>query len=437
MKPFSGYSLYREAQYMKALKFMAVSFLMLLLTQAAQAQLSPGSKGTLKLDVEVQDELGIDTVSQVVELRNIKASEIQPFIQARLSRWGAVQVNDALNMVIITDKKPKLEDLVSLVHRLDSPNMKEFLRLETVSIPLNYTTPDSARSLVSPQLSPEGSLLVDIPHNALVITDLQSKIDSIKRIIEKIDVFVPQVTIESAIVEISSDYMHKVGIDWNALRLVNGSAQGSLNGYGSPSYVYGNWSLNGSLDVNRFLDIVNLLANQNKAKIISTTRIVTANGETGTLTAGQKVYFRQTGSSVNNENNQVGGLSVQIVPRIGSADIVTLDVNAMLDDLTGWSPGGNPIFENRTAKSKVTLKEGETFVLGGIERNTVVDTDNGIPVLKDILPFIFSSRGHTTLKSQVLVLLTPRIMRSPGQAPSADLDTYKNLKSKTNPPSAE
>jgi type II secretory pathway component GspD/PulD (secretin) len=418
---------------MKALKFTAVLVLSLLFVKAAQAQLSPGSKGTLKLDVEVQDELGIDTVSQVVELRHIRASEIQPFIQARLSRWGAVQVNDALNMVIITDKKPKLVDLVDLVHKLDSPGLKDFLRLETVSIPLKYAYPDTVRSLVLPQLSPEGSLLIDLPHNALVITDLRSKIDSIQRSIEKIDVFVPQVVIEASIVEISSDYMHKVGIDWNALRLVSGSAQASISGSSVYSPVYGNWSMSGSLDVNRFMDLVNFLANQNKAKILSTTKIATANGEIGTITAGQKVYFRQTGTS--GENNQVGGLIVQIIPRIGSENNIALDVNASLDDLTGWSQNGNPIFESRSAKSKIALKEGETFVLGGIERNTVIDTDNGIPILKDILPFIFSSRGHTNLKSQVLILLTPHVMRSPGQASSADLDTYNSLKSKTNPPS--
>ena len=419
---------------MKQAGLLLMTSYFLLSVGIAQAQLSPGSQGRLKLDVEVQDELGIDTVSQVVELKYIKASEIQAFVQARLSRWGAVQVNDALNMVIITDKKPKIFDLVALVQKMDSPKLKDFLRLETVSIPLNYSNPISIESLVSAQLSTEGRLVVDSAHNALVITDLRSKIDSIQRIIEKIDVFVPQVVIEAAVVEISSEYMRKVGIDWNALR--NTGLSGTENIYGNGTNdlfgksAYSNWSINANLDINRFFDIVNILSTQSKAKILTTTRIVTANNETGTITAGEKVVYRQVGFPAGSESTQAGGLSVQVVPRIGTEDVVTLDVNASLDDLTGWSQVGTPIFENRSAKSKVTLKEGETFVLGGLETNTMVETDNGIPILKDILPFIFSNRGKTSIKSQVLVLLTPHILRSTGNAPAKDLETYNQLKGK-------
>ncbi len=398
----------------------------------AQAQLSPGSKGTLKLDVEVQDELGIDTVSQVVELKHIKASEIQPFIQARLSRWGAVQVNDALNMIIITDKKQKMVDLVALVQKMDSPKLKDFLRLETVSIPLNFTNPSSVRDLVSAQLSAEGRLVIDSSHNALVITDLRSKIDSIKRIVEKIDVFVPQVVIEAAIVEVSSDYMRKVGIDWNSLR--NNVLSGSGNVYGNGTNdlfgknTYSSWQVNANLDLNRFFDIINILSTQSKAKVLTTTKIVTANNETGTVTAGEKIYYRPTGYASPSENFQMGGLNVQVIPRIGDQDIVTLDVNASLDDLASWTQNGTPVFENRSAKSKVTLKEGETFVLGGLEANTSVETDNGIPILKDILPFLFSNRGKISIKSQVLILLTPHILRTTGYAPTKDLMTIDKIK---------
>ncbi len=173
--------------------FLNSLLLLLVMSSPLFAQLSDGSKGRLKLDVEVQDELGIDTVSQVVQLKNIQASEIEPFIQARLCRWGAVQVNDALNMVVITDKRAKLNDLTALVRQMDTPKLKDFLRLETVSIPLNYTSPETVKSLVSAQVSKEGRLIVDKAHNALVITDLKSKIESIRRIVAQLDVFSPQV----------------------------------------------------------------------------------------------------------------------------------------------------------------------------------------------------------------------------------------------------
>lgn len=411
-------------------------------------QLPTGTKGTLNLAVQVEDELGYDTVSQVVEMKNIKASEIEPFIQARLSRWGAVQVNDALNMVIITDKKAKLNDLVALVHQLDSPKLKEFVRLETVSIPLNYTDPRTVQGLISPQLSQEGSMIVDSSHNALVITDLSSKIDTIKRMLDKIDVFIPQVVIDAGVVEISDDYMSKVGIDWNALRTLDttaslaiggGNGQGATNistqYYGSGStYVntnstvnapyQQNWNLNGTLNLNQFFDIVNVLSNKNQASVLTKTSIITANNQSGVITAGQRVYYRPVGSQPPpNEYQGYGGLTVNVIPQIGQADVIILTVNANLDDLTGWSPDGNPIFENRSAQSKITLKDGETFVLGGMMKTTEIETEGGIPVLKDILPFIFSAKSKTKVKRDVLVLLTPHIKRDSGNLP--DKDTTK------------
>ena len=403
-------------------------------------QLPTGTKGTLNLAVQVEDELGYDTVSQVVELKHIKASEIEPFIQARLSRWGAVQVNDALNMVIITDKKPKLNDLVALVHQLDSPKLKEFVRLETVSIPLNYTDPNSVKGLISPQLSQEGSMIVDSSHNALVITDLSSKIDTIRGMLEKIDVFIPQVEIEAGVVEISDDYMSKVGIDWSALRTLDSTGSLSTSGQNThdnftntttspPPYTNNtsdssnqqNWSFNGTLNFNKFFDLINVLSNKNQADVLTKTRVITANNQPGVITAGQRVYYRSVGGSPPpSENQSTGGLTVNILPQIGQGDAILLSINANLDDLTGWSPAGNPIFENRSAQSKVTLKDGETFVLGGMMKTTEIETEGGIPVLKDILPFIFSAKSKTKVKRDVLILLTPHIKRDPGNPPDKD-----------------
>ena len=298
-------------------------------------------------------------------------------------------------------------------------------------------------------------MIVDTSHNALVITDLRSKIDTIKRMLEKIDVFVPQVIIEAGVVEISDDYMQKVGIDWNALRLVNGTGSNNLsdtgnsttntNSSGLPTtFIQTNqssqrdWYFNGSIDINRFFDLVNLLANQNKATVLTKTRIVTANNQSGSISAGQKIYYRPVGSGPPpSENSLVGGLSVIVVPQIGTEDVLTLSVNANLDDLTGWSQAGNPIFENRSAQSKVTLKDGETFVLGGLEKTTEVDNDSGIPILKDILPFLFSQRTKTKVKRDVIVLLTPHIKRETGNLPEKDLpkaEIFKNEDSKKDQP---
>jgi type II secretory pathway component GspD/PulD (secretin) len=114
---------------------------------------------------------------------------------------------------------------------------------------------------------------------------------------------------------------------------------------------------------------------------------------------------------------------------IGKDDVVQLSISATLDDLTGWSPEGSPIFENRSTQSKVTLKNGETFLLSGLQKTVTVDTEKGIPILKSILPFIFSKKSKTKEQKEIWVLLTPHIQRAPTAAPAdvvAKMNTPKN-----------
>jgi type II secretory pathway component GspD/PulD (secretin) len=118
------------------------------------------------------------------------------------------------------------------------------------------------------------------------------------------------------------------------------------------------------------------------------------------------------------ESNAVGGLQVHILPLIGKDDVVQLSITANLDDLTGWSPEGSPIFENRSTQSKVTLKDGETFLLSGLQKTTAVDSESGIPILRSILPFVFSKKTKTKMQNEVWILLTPHIQRAPTAAPA-------------------
>ena len=448
---------------MKQQAILTLIFCLVAFVRLVKAELPDGSKGTLELKVEVQDELGIDTISQVVELEHIQASEIEPFINARLSRWGAVQVNDALNMVIITDKKIKVDDLIALVKRLDSPKLKKFLRLETIAIPLDYTDASTIKSLVTPQLSTEGSMVVDNSHNALVITDVKSKIDAIKRIIGRMDIIIPQVVIEVSVVEVSGDYLSKVGLDWSVLGLTQGSIDATWDATKSKSRTetmtqtitetktgggtqidegpkvtditetksektpYTSWKVSGYFDLERVFDFINLLVNENQAKILTKTKIVTTNNEQAEITAGEKMYYRPLDRTTRSgeEYYQTTGLTLRITPRIGKKDVVTLDIYSLVNNLTGWSPEGMPIVISRTVDSKVILKDGETFVLGGFEKTTKVETDKGIPVLRSILPFLFSRKVKSEVKSEIVIFLTPHIKRELGYAPEEDLENLQ------------
>ncbi|MDO9392296.1 MAG: hypothetical protein Q7U71_11070, partial [bacterium] len=147
------------------------------------AQDKSASTGSMQLKIDVSDDNGTDAITQIVTLKKLKASEIEPFIRARLSRYGAVHVNDATNTIIITDKPLKVKDLASLVLKLDETGSMNFLRLETEAIKLKYIAPSKIRPYIEKRLSSEGIISYNDELNMLVITDLKSRIENIKKIL--------------------------------------------------------------------------------------------------------------------------------------------------------------------------------------------------------------------------------------------------------------
>ncbi len=410
-------------------------------TLGQAAGLPDGTKGTLNLSVAVQDELGIDTVSEVVELKHVKASELEGFIRTRLSRWGTVQTNDALNMVIITDKKDKLRDLTALLRKLDSNQLKDFLRLETVSIPLSYTDPNTIQATVKTQMSPEGILIIDSAHNALVITDLKSKIQSVKALISRLDLFVPQAVLELAVVESNDDLLRNAGLDWGVLNQigVGGNIRGgnnssrdtytdALTGFNFDTKRTGDfndqsWNISGNFNVGAFL---NIITNKNEGKVMLQTKLSCANGSRASFNSGgggPSVNFGSVPSAP--EPNRSDGLSFTVLPRIGEGDVATLDVQAAMNNFLGWDANNRPLTDSRSVNTTALMKDGETLVLGGLKKIQMVDDDKGIPGLRTILPFLFSRQTKSKIESNLTILLTLHIKRA--FAPGADESVRKAL----------
>ena len=417
----------------------------------------PTSKGRIKFDVDVWDDAGIDTVSKIVSLKNIKASEIEPFIRKRLSRYGTVQVNDALNMIILTDKQPKVDDLSKLVQKLDVEGLKDFLRLDTESISLKYTNPETLISLVQTQISPEGSIFVDKDHTALVITDVRSKIDFIKELVEQLDRPIPQVLIEAKIMEVDNDYISKVGIDWNVLKegVSDGSARysqderRSLSHFYETTYEYPNepslnrismtkegpesvksWNIYGgvNLDLRKIMDFVNFLVNEGKAKILSTPQIVTLNNKRGRVQWGSTVYVPIKRNKTYIDPIRTG-LVLCVTPRIRAGDLLTLDITTQMDNLIGWGPEGNPIISGSNTENSINIRDGKTFAIAGIEKTAFVNAVKGVPLLKSIpvLKYLFSKEVKTKVTKQLLVFITPHIIKERTSFQEQKLDKLRKI----------
>lgn len=116
------------------------------------------------------------------------------------------------------------------------------------------------------------------------------------------------------------------------------------------------------------------------------------------------------------------GVQLSVQPSVSAGDLVTMDINQAVTDVGDEDVvTGQRAFLQRQISSKVAVRSGESLVLGGLIKDNETSGKSGVPVLQN-LPIIGSLFGATTSNSgrtELLVVLTPRVVRSDEDARQA------------------
>jgi len=280
------------------------------------------------------------------------------------------------------------------------------------------------------------NVMADANTNSLIVVTLPSNMRIIRPIIEQIDKIAPQVMIETVIVEANLDKTTKLGVEWNFLK---------GRGIGSTNYTLQTakdpleglkYTLSGS-DYKVFL---NALQTDTRFKVLSTPRIFTSNNVKAEINVSQQVPYitaqqsTATTGLISNYDFKNVGVVLTVTPRITAAGEVSMEVVQSADDLQGFTTYNAPIINHRQASTTASVKDGETIVVGGIIRKTTNLTENKIPLLGDIplLGHLFKSTSRTNGQTELMVLLTPHIVRTPEEARRLREEEEKRLSKGSN-----
>ncbi len=306
-------------------------------------------------------------------------------------------------------------------------------------------------------LSKRGSAIIESRTNQLFVTDIASKLDEVRKLIQKTDVATKQVLIEARIVEASDTFTRNLGAklgfaDMRAIRggdagwgIGNGNNRvglsGSQTGMGQAQGVvkinngiddYGNMqfinlpasSINGaqagSLAVslfnqaaNRFLNLeLSALEADGTGKIISSPRVVTADKAPAVIEQGVELPYQvATSSGATSIVFRKANLKLDVVPQITPDGNVVLDVDVNKDSVGQETRAGFAI-DTKHVKTQVMVENGGTVVLGGIYQQVERNVTNKVPLLGDvpILGNLFKQNSRTNDKTELLVFITPKIV---------------------------
>lgn len=262
--------------------------------------------------------------------------------------------------------------------------------------------------------------------NSIIVVTTPENADLIRNILDQLDKIPEQVMIETIIVEATLDSTSRLGIEWKFAneKLFNsnttGTGQTDFGQQTNPPQQGFRYTLTGN-NLNVFL---NAFKNDSKFQVLSTPRIFTSNNVEAEINISQRVpYVLNSRQDVNgnftfNYGFEDVGIVLTVTPRITSNGYVTMDVVQTANDLQGYTDFNAPIINQRTADTTISVRDGETAVLGGIIRSTVNASTRKVPILGDLplLGNLFKSTSKQKQKTELLVFLTPRVVRDPEEA---------------------
>ena len=271
----------------------------------------------------------------------------------------------------------------------------------------------------------------DETHNALLISANAKDYELIRQVLAGIDVPPLQVLIEATVAEVDLNDSLNYGVEYfinsgktNTLLTTASSAAAiapATPGF-ALSWVAGNFTPRA---------ILNLLSDVTQTKVISTPRLLVLSNETARLQVGDVVpIVTQSAASTITSNPQIlnnitykeTGVVLEVTPRVNSGGYVTMDVNQSVSTVvnTTTSQIDSPTFQQRRLNSTISVKTGETILLGGLIQQNDNRQSQGIPILNELpgVGSLFGSHTNGTGRTELIMLLTPHVISNEAESRS-------------------
>jgi general secretion pathway protein D len=304
----------------------------------------------------------------------------------------------------------------------------------------------------------EGDVKVnaDKATNSLVIVASTKDFLALRRVIRRLDIPRRQVFIEAVIMEVSLDKNNSLGFAYHGGKLFGqGDSQsigfGAVQHQGWQSLVIDPLSLMGlaagargalvdgsaellgvSADIPGFGVMFQAMQNDNNINVLSSPHILTTDNEQAEISVGQNLPFQGAflGGSLGAAAGAAGGaagflpqvsvqrqdvaLKLKLTPHVNDSDMVRLELEQEVSDISSPNFNGlGPATSKRTAKTTVVVRDQQTVVIGGMMQERVTNNVSKVPLLGDIpiLGYLFKYRTKSTLKTNLMIILTPYVIR--------------------------
>ena len=380
-------------------------------------------------------------------------------------RWENITAEHALEALLDNYGLDLVADTKTKIYRITTKDPAAPPPLTSRVIQLKYASTSNMVDSIQGTLTDKRSrVIADNRTSQLVVVATDPEQAAVDSLINELDKPTRQVLIETRLVEISSNPTSRKGIDWSGTLQAQNVSAGNYSTYivqptaasttvnssgnivtttpqqpglvsglvAQPSGIIGSSYTPGFFQNPWFLNadgakaVLSFLNSSADAQVISTPRVVTLDNEMATIAVTRAFpVFNTTagtqgspgGSSVTYSNL---GTILMVTPRISANDTIRLKVIPEVSSFSGVSTltvGGvvnqADIFDYRTITTQVLIPNANTLVMGGMVKDSPVDTSTKVPLLGDIpgLGHLFRSETKVADKDNLLIFITPTIVQ--------------------------
>lgn len=298
------------------------------------------------------------------------------------------------------------------------------------------------------ELSDKVSIVADATNNSLMVRASPKDYKKILDALKQLDILPLQVLIEATIVEIALEGNLKYGVQWNFFGLATeeqrsqfslGSGDSAATSF-LPSFPGFNWSVISR--PNTIRATLSALAKDNLVNVLSSPSVMVMDNQEAQIQVGKDVptvTAQQQGLQaadrvLNSIEYRQTGVKLKVKPRVTPGGLVQMTIEQEVSTVDERGSGGStldsPTFSTRKINSSVAVRSNQAVVLGGLIQNERNDSNQGVPGLYN-LPFagpLFGQRTKKSLRTELVVVLTPKVIASDQDAEAVTRDFRNKVK---------
>ncbi len=363
----------------------------------------------------------------------------------------------ALNQILESHGLVGREDVNGIIRVDNIENLNQREQIEPIltrAYRINYATASELQTAVTPLLSPRGKATTGQGTNMLIVSDIQRVQEAVTQLLKELDRRTPQVSIQAKIIYVNRTRLKEMGVKYELKDLrgnqLNQLSEGvDLQGKtvpqnqaqvllgGSSVAALGNafenipdptLTLLSSLAIGRhqLISFLDALSQVNLSDIQAMPQVTTLDNVQARIMVGSEIPVRTIdaggGATAGGVfpraqvSTEETGIILTATPHVTSTGNILLELQAERSSADFTSSDVGFVKNTQQANTRVLVQDGETVVIAGLTQSEKSDVRNGIPLLMDlpVIGGLFRHTRHNTIQRDLIILVTPHIVQSPG-----------------------